>query len=96
MVSASKDKKIAEYVQDIFMSPYFRVYTNPDVVGGVELGGSLKNVIALGAGISDGLEYGDNTKAALMTRGIIEMARLGEKKWELIVQLFRAFLELVI
>lgn len=78
VVSASKDKKIAEYVQDIFMSPYFRVYTNPDVVG-VELGGSLKNVIALGAGISDGLEYGDNTKAALMTRGIIEMARLGEK-----------------
>ncbi len=78
VVSASKDKKVAEYVQDIFMSSYFRVYTNPDVVG-VELGGSLKNVIALGAGISDGLGYGDNTKAALMTRGIIEMARLGKK-----------------
>lgn len=78
VVSASKDKRIAGYVQDVFMSPYFRVYTNPDVVG-VELGGSLKNVIALGAGISDGLKYGDNTKAALMTRGIIEMARLGEK-----------------
>ena len=78
VVSASIDKGVAQYVQDIFMSPYFRVYTNPDVVG-VELGGSLKNVIALGAGISDGLEYGDNTKAALMTRGIIEMARLGEK-----------------
>ena len=78
VVSASKDKKVAEYVQDIFMSSYFRVYTNPDVVG-VELGGSLKNVIALGAGISDGVGYGDNTKAALMTRGIIEMARLGKK-----------------
>lgn len=78
VVSASENKGVAQYVQDIFMSPYFRVYTNPDVVG-VELGGSLKNVIALGAGISDGLEYGDNTKAALMTRGIIEMARLGEK-----------------
>lgn len=78
VVSASNNKNIAKYVQDIFMSPYFRVYTNPDVVG-VELGGSLKNVIALGAGISDGLGYGDNTKAALMTRGIIEMGRLGEK-----------------
>ena len=78
VVSASEDKKVAEYVQDVFMSPYFRVYTNPDVIG-VELGGSLKNVIALGAGISDGLGYGDNTKAALMTRGIIEIARLGEK-----------------
>ncbi|HFL3828669.1 TPA: NAD(P)H-dependent glycerol-3-phosphate dehydrogenase [Clostridioides difficile] len=78
VVSASSEKQTAKYVQDIFMSPYFRVYTNPDVVG-VELGGSLKNVIALGAGISDGLEYGDNTKAALMTRGIIEMSRLGEK-----------------
>ncbi len=78
VVVASTEKKTAKYVQDIFMSPYFRVYTSPDVVG-VELGGSLKNVIALGAGISDGLNYGDNTKAALMTRGIIEMARLGEK-----------------
>lgn len=78
VVSASVDKKVAEYVQDVFMTPYFRVYTNPDVIG-VELGGSLKNVIALAAGISDGLGYGDNTKAALMTRGIFEMARLGEK-----------------
>ncbi|NMA87236.1 MAG: NAD(P)-dependent glycerol-3-phosphate dehydrogenase, partial [Tissierellia bacterium] len=76
VVSASKDKTVAEYVQDVFMSPYFRVYTNPDIIG-VELGGSLKNVIALGAGISDGLGYGDNTKAALMTRGIIEISRLG-------------------
>lgn len=78
VVSASKEKSIAEYVQDTFMSPNFRVYTNPDVIG-VELGGALKNVIALGAGISDGLGHGDNTKAALMTRGITEIARLGEK-----------------
>lgn len=78
VVSASRSKAVAEYVQDLFMTPNFRVYTNPDVIG-VELGGSLKNVIALGAGISDGLEYGDNGKAALMTRGIFEMARLGEE-----------------
>ena len=78
VVSASKDKSVAEYVQELFITPSFRVYTNPDVIG-VELGGSLKNVIALGAGISDGLSCGDNTKAALMTRGIFEMARLGEK-----------------
>lgn len=78
VVSASKDKDVAEYVQDLFITPSFRVYTNPDVIG-VELGGALKNVIALGAGISDGLGWGDNTKAALMTRGIFEMARLGEK-----------------
>ena len=78
VVSASKDKGVAEYVQDLFITPSFRVYTNPDVIG-VELGGSLKNIIALGAGISDGLGWGDNTKAALMTRGIYEMARLGEK-----------------
>ena len=58
------------------MSPYFRVYTNPDLIG-VEIGGALKNVIALCAGISDGLGFGDNTKAALMTRGITEIARLG-------------------
>lgn len=78
VVSASEDKEVAEYVQDLFITPSFRVYTNPDVIG-VELGGALKNVIALGAGISDGLGWGDNTKAALMTRGIFEMARLGEK-----------------
>ncbi len=78
VVAASEDKETAQYVQDIFMSPKFRVYTNSDVIG-VELGGSIKNIIALGAGISDGLGYGDNTKAALMTRGIIEMGRLGEK-----------------
>ena len=76
VVSASKSKEVAELVQDIFSSPTFRVYTNPDVLG-VELGGALKNIIALGAGISDGLGYGDNTKAALMTRGIYEMSKLG-------------------
>lgn len=73
---ASEDMKIAEYVQDTFTNPKFRVYTNPDVVG-VELGGALKNIIAFGAGICDGLGYGDNTKAALMTRGIREIGRLG-------------------
>jgi glycerol-3-phosphate dehydrogenase (NAD(P)+) len=78
VVSASEYRDVAEYVQDLFTSPAFRVYTNPDIIG-VELGGALKNIIALGAGISDGLNYGDNTKAALMTRGIIEIARLGTK-----------------
>ena len=75
-VVASESQQIANYVQDALMNPYFRVYTNPDVTG-VELGGSLKNVIALCAGISDGLGFGDNTKAALMTRGIYEITRLG-------------------
>lgn len=78
VVSASRDRKVAEYVQDLFMTPNFRVYTNPDVIG-VEFAAALKNIIALGAGISDGLDYGDNTKAALMTRGMFEMARLGQK-----------------
>lgn len=77
VVSASKELEKAKYIQDIFMTPNFRVYTNTDVIG-VELGGSLKNIIALGAGIADGLGYGDNTKAALMTRGITEISRLGE------------------
>lgn len=75
-VAASENRQAAERIQDIFMSPRFRVYTNPDIKG-VELGGSVKNVIALCAGISDGLGYGDNTKAALMTRGITEISRLG-------------------
>ena len=75
VVSAQK-KAVAEYLQEIFMSPVFRVYTNPDILG-VELGGSLKNVIALAAGAADGLGYGDNTKAALITRGIAEITRLG-------------------
>ncbi|HLS52793.1 MAG TPA: NAD(P)H-dependent glycerol-3-phosphate dehydrogenase [Tissierellaceae bacterium] len=78
VVSASTDRDAAQYIQDVFMTVDFRVYTNLDVVG-VELAGALKNVIALAAGISDGSGYGDNTKAALMTRGIFEMARLGEK-----------------
>ncbi|MFZ5354743.1 MAG: NAD(P)H-dependent glycerol-3-phosphate dehydrogenase [Bacillota bacterium] len=77
IVSTARDRSTAEYIQDIFMTPRFRVYTNPDLIG-VELGGALKNIIALGAGIIDGLGFGDNTKAALMTRGIVEMARLGE------------------
>lgn len=78
VVAASKDQKLAHYVQDVFMSDWLRVYTNPDVIG-VELGGALKNIIALGAGISDGMGYGDNAKAAMMARGIREMARLGVK-----------------
>lgn len=75
-VVASKDVKTAEYIQDILMGENFRIYTSTDIKG-VELGGALKNVIALCAGISDGLGYGDNTKAALMTRGLAEIARLG-------------------
>ena len=75
-VVAGADKKhVAEGVQDIFMNEVFRVYTSPDVLG-MELGGALKNVIALAAGMADGLGYGDNTKAALITRGIAEMGRL--------------------
>lgn len=75
-VLAAKKKSIAEYLQDVFMTPTFRVYTNPDVVG-VEIGGALKNIIALGTGIADGLNFGDNSKAALMTRGLAEITRLG-------------------
>lgn len=75
-VAASMEQAVAEEVQDIFMTPSFRVYTNPDIVG-VELGGALKNIIAIGAGICDGLNYGDNTKAALLTRGLVEITRLG-------------------
>lgn len=78
VVIGSKCKETAETAQDIFMTDVFRVYTSPDMIG-IELGGSLKNVIALAAGIVDGLGYGDNTKAALMTRGIAEMSRLGIK-----------------
>ena len=68
VVAASNDSELAETIQDVFMSESLRVYTNSDVIG-VELGGALKNIIALGAGISDGMGYGDNAKAALMTRG---------------------------
>ncbi len=77
VVSAAR-RATAEYLQGIFMSPVFRVYTTPDTLG-VELGGSLKNVIALAAGAADGLGYGDNTRAALITRGIAEISRLGVK-----------------
>ncbi|GAB6098654.1 NAD(P)H-dependent glycerol-3-phosphate dehydrogenase [Halanaerocella petrolearia] len=76
VVVAHKDKKLAQQVQDIFMSDKFRVYTNPDVVG-VELGATVKNSIAIAAGIADGLGYGDNAIAALVTRGITEIKRLG-------------------
>lgn len=78
IVAACKDSGTAKFVQEIFMCEYFRVYTNDDILG-VELGGALKNVIALCAGITDGIGFGDNTKAALMTRGIKEIARLGTK-----------------
>ncbi|GHU50603.1 glycerol-3-phosphate dehydrogenase [NAD(P)+] [Clostridia bacterium] len=78
LVAASEDLELAEYVQDVFMTGRFRVYTNTDVKG-VELGGALKNIIALGAGISDGMGFGDNAKAAMMSRGMVEIARLGEK-----------------
>lgn len=75
-VTGAKTRETAEYIQNLFMSPEFRVYTSPDILG-IELGGSIKNVIALAAGIADGLGYGDNTKAALITRGITELAKLG-------------------
>ena len=78
VVVGAKTEKTAEYLQQMFASEVFRVYTSPDMLG-MELGGSLKNVIALAAGIADGLGYGDNTKAALITRGIAEIARLGVK-----------------
>ncbi len=77
-VIGAKSKKTAQYLQSAFISSVFRVYISPDILG-IELGGSLKNVIALAAGIADGLGYGDNTKAALITRGIAEIARLGVK-----------------
>ena len=76
VVIAAEKKETAEWLQEIFMSPVFRVYISPDILG-IELGGALKNVIALAAGIADGLGYGDNTKAALITRGMAEIARLG-------------------
>lgn len=76
VVVASKTKETAEFIQDMFMTDKFRVYTSDDIIG-VELGGSIKNVIALAAGMADGLGFGDNTKAALMTRGLAEINRLG-------------------
>lgn len=76
LVAGARKKKTAEYIQNAFMSDVLRVYTSPDMLG-IELGGALKNVVALAAGMADGLGCGDNTKAALITRGIAEIARLG-------------------
>ncbi|MFA5072198.1 MAG: NAD(P)H-dependent glycerol-3-phosphate dehydrogenase [Candidatus Pacearchaeota archaeon] len=78
VVAASKNHAIAKKIQDIFSNEYFRVYTSTDVIG-VELGGPLKNIIAVVAGISDGLGFGSNAKAAVLSRGIVEIQRLGEK-----------------
>ncbi len=78
VVAASEDEDMAKEIQDLFMTDIFRIYTNTDIVG-VELGGSLKNVIAIAAGISDGLGFGVNTKSGLLVRGIVEIARLGTK-----------------
>lgn len=75
-LAACGDREMAEFVQDAFMSDTFRVYTSPDIIG-AELGGALKNVIALCAGVAAGMGFGDNTKAMLMTRGLTEIARLG-------------------
>ncbi|MDY0270244.1 NAD(P)H-dependent glycerol-3-phosphate dehydrogenase [Trichloromonas sp.] len=77
VVAASSDPESAALIQEVFSTPYFRVYTNDDVMG-VELGGALKNVIALAAGVSDGLGFGYNTRAALITRGLAEMNRMGQ------------------
>ena len=76
VVTSSKDMRCAMDIQDLFMTNYFRVYTNDDLIG-VEIGGAVKNIIALAAGIVDGLGYGDNTKAALITRGMKEITRVG-------------------
>ncbi|MBV4418720.1 NAD(P)H-dependent glycerol-3-phosphate dehydrogenase [Clostridium tyrobutyricum] len=78
VVVSSENMDIARNVQDVFMTDKFRVYTNSDIRG-IEIGGAVKNIIALAAGISDGIGYGDNTKAALMTRGISEISRIGVK-----------------
>ncbi len=78
VVAGADDKSTALMIQDVFMNDYFRVYASPDVIG-IELGGALKNVIALAAGVGDGLGCGDNAKAAIITRGIAEITRLGTK-----------------
>ncbi len=76
VVAASKNKDTSKFIQSAFITSYFRVYSSIDILG-VELGGAFKNVIAIGAGIIDGAKFGDNTKAAIMTRGIAEISRLG-------------------
>jgi glycerol-3-phosphate dehydrogenase (NAD(P)+) len=76
VVAASTDEMTARIVQEVFRSPYFRIYTNSDIIG-VEIGGAVKNIIAIAAGICDGMSLGDNAKAALMTRGLLEIVRLG-------------------
>ncbi len=78
IVASAEKRDVAEKIQDVFMTKRFRVYTNPDLIG-VEISGALKNIIALAAGISDGFGYQDNTKAALMSRGFIEITKLGLK-----------------
>ena len=78
VVVTSKNMEFAEKTQDIFMTNKFRVYTNEDIIG-VEIGGAVKNIIALAAGICDGIGYGDNAKAALMTRGMSEIIKIGTK-----------------
>ena len=76
VVAASRDADVAKQVQELFHRAAFRVYTSTDLIG-VELGGALKNVVAIAAGVGDGLGFGDNSKAALLTRGIVEIRRLG-------------------
>jgi glycerol-3-phosphate dehydrogenase (NAD(P)+) len=76
IVASSKDGNLARVVQEVFTTDRFRVYTNPDMIG-VELGAAMKNVIAIAAGICDGLKFGDNSKAALISRGLVEISRLG-------------------
>lgn len=76
IVAGSEDEEVAKFIQDLFMNEVFRVYTSTDVLG-IEIGAALKNVVALSAGIADGLGYGDNSKAAIITRGIAEISRLG-------------------
>ncbi len=78
LVASSECMECAEKVQDLFMDKNFRIYTNDDIIG-VEIGGAVKNIIALAAGVCDGIGYGDNSKAALMTRGMAEIARIGIK-----------------
>ena len=77
-VVACADEGRAQALQALFMAPYFRVYTNPDVIG-CEMAGAMKNVIAIAAGIADGMAFGDNAKASLLTRGLAELARLGSR-----------------